>query len=114
MCRLLLDEPQVRMMNLRDPLHPVRLCRITSPVIVTLVLLAASNVVGQQASFEQQRQAAIALEQQGKNSEAEVAWRAVLAAQPNSAEAYAHIGFLEARQERYPQAIREYKKALVL
>jgi len=83
-------------------------------VIVTLVLLAASNVVGQQASFEQQRQAAIALEQQGKNSEAEVAWRAVLAAQPNSAEAYAHIGFLEARQERYPQAIREYKKALVL
>lgn len=111
---LLLDQPQVRMMTLGEKVQPLRLCRRTSLVMAALVLLAAGNVAGQQTSVEDQRQAAIVLEQQGKNAEAEVAWRAVLAAQPNSAEAYAHIGFLEARQERYPQAIREYKKALLL
>ena len=95
-------------------MQSVRFCGSTSILLAALVLLAASNVAGQQTSFEEQRQTAIALEQQGKNAEAEVAWQSVLAAQPNSAEAYAHIGFLEARQEHYSQAIHQYRKALAL
>lgn len=61
-----------------------------------------------------QRQKAIALEQQGNNAEAEAAWRAFSQAHPTSAEAYAHLGFLEARQERYAEAIFVYRKALTL
>jgi tetratricopeptide (TPR) repeat protein len=57
---------------------------------------------------------AAALEQQGKFSEAEAAWRAVLKAQPASAEAYAHLGLLEARQEHYKEAVPLYRKALAL
>jgi len=59
------------------------------------------------------RQSATSLEQEGKFSEAEAAWRAILKAQP-TAEAYAHLGFLEARQEHYKEAIPLYRKALAL
>jgi len=61
-----------------------------------------------------QRQQAMTLEQQGNLAAAETAWRAVLKAQPSSAEAYAHLGLLEARQERYKQAVPLYRKALEL
>jgi len=57
---------------------------------------------------------AAALEQQGKFPEAEEAWRAVLKAHPSSAEACAHLGLLEARQEHYKEAIPLYRKALAL
>ena len=60
------------------------------------------------------RDTAFTLEQQGKVAEAETAWRAILKAQPADAEAYAHLGFLEARQEHYKQAIPLYRKALAL
>jgi len=71
--------------------------------------------VGQnEADAPNQRQTAIALEQKGRNSDAEIAWRAVLKAQPSSAEAYAHLGFLESRQEHYTQAVLLYRKALAL
>jgi tetratricopeptide (TPR) repeat protein len=84
-------------------------------VPVLLLTVAARNCVGQTAaSAEQQRQQAIALEQQGKNTEAEAAWRSVAQAAPANAEAYAHLGFLEARQERYKEAVPLYRKALVL
>jgi tetratricopeptide (TPR) repeat protein len=59
------------------------------------------------------RQSAASLEQEGKLPEAEAAWRAVLKARP-TAEAYAHLGFLEARQEHYKEAIPLYRKALML
>jgi tetratricopeptide (TPR) repeat protein len=55
-----------------------------------------------------------ALEQQGKYPEAEAAWRAVLKGNPSSADAYAHLGLLEARQEHYKEAISLYRKALAL
>src|SRR3954467_6989286 len=72
-------------------------------------------IVGQnEADAPNQRQTAIALEQKGRNSDAEIAWRAVLKAQPSSAEAYAHLGFLESRQEHYTQAVLLYRKALAL
>ncbi|MGA8043945.1 MAG: tetratricopeptide repeat protein [Terracidiphilus sp.] len=61
-----------------------------------------------------EREQAYALEQQGKLPEAEAMWRAALKTYPNDAEAYAHLGFLEARQERYQEAILHYRKALAL
>lgn len=61
-----------------------------------------------------QRQTALALEQQGNNSEAEAAWRLVLRAHPSNPEPYAHLGLLEARQERYKEAVHFYRKALAL
>ncbi len=60
------------------------------------------------------RQAALALEQQGKNAEAESAWREILQSHPNDPEPYAHLGLLEARQEHYKEAVALYRKALAL
>ncbi|HEX4488792.1 MAG TPA: tetratricopeptide repeat protein [Terriglobales bacterium] len=59
------------------------------------------------------RQTAASLEQAGKFPEAEAAWREVLKTRP-TAEAYAHLGFLEARQDHYKEAIPLYRKALAL
>ncbi len=60
------------------------------------------------------RAAAFALEQAGKNAEAEAAWRKLAAESPSSAEPLAHIGLLEARQEHYATAVAFYRKALAL
>jgi len=60
------------------------------------------------------RDQALGLEQQGRNAEAESAWREVLKTHPASAEAYAHLGLLEARQNNLKQAIALYRKALAL
>ena len=74
-----------------------------------LVAQSASAPIGNSA-----RGQALALEQQGRNADAETAWRAVLSAHPSSAEAYAHLGLLEARQENLKTAIPLYRKALAL
>jgi tetratricopeptide (TPR) repeat protein len=80
-----------------------------------MLALTASTVAAQSASaLPNDRDAAFALEQQGKIAEAETVWRSILASHPNSAEACAHLGFLEARQEHYKQAILLYRKALAL
>jgi tetratricopeptide (TPR) repeat protein len=60
------------------------------------------------------RDNAIALEQQGRNDEAAAAWRTFLKSHPDNAEAYAHLGLLEARQQHYDQAVSLYEKALAL
>ena len=60
------------------------------------------------------RQTALELEHQGKNAEAEAAWRAFLKSNPNNPEPYGHLGLLEARQDRYKEAIPYYRKALAL
>jgi tetratricopeptide (TPR) repeat protein len=60
------------------------------------------------------RETALALEQQGKNQEAEAAWHAVLNAHPGNPEPVAHIGLLEARQGRYKEAVSYYRKALAI
>ncbi len=92
-------------------MKPAALCTFLLAVLLTLT---PSNVPAQSASASDERDAAFALEQQGKTAEAETAWRSILASHPNSAEACAHLGFLEARQEHYKQAILLYRKALAL
>lgn len=76
---------------------------------------AAVLCLGQAAQVSGlQRQTALALEQQGKNAEAEAAWRTYLKAHPANPEVYAHLGLLEARQEHYKEAVPLYRKALAL
>lgn len=84
-------------------------------VAVTMALPMADVCLGQTAATQDsERQMAIAGEQQGNYVEAETAWRAFLEAHPASAEPYAHLGFLEARQERYKLAVPLYRKAFAL
>jgi tetratricopeptide (TPR) repeat protein len=68
----------------------------------------------QPSARESQRQSALAFEEEGKVAEAEAGWRSLLSGQTNDAEAYAHLGLLEARQEHYKDAIVLYRKALSL
>jgi tetratricopeptide (TPR) repeat protein len=60
------------------------------------------------------RMQALALEQQGQTAEAEQAWKAILAGNPHNAEALAHIGLMESRQEHYADAVRFYRRALAI
>ena len=83
-------------------------------VALAALALTIPFASAQDSPAHKQREAAIAWEQAGKSAEAETAWRAVLKSQPTSAEAYAHLGFLEAQQQRYAQAIPLYRKALAL
>jgi tetratricopeptide (TPR) repeat protein len=83
---------------------------------LTMILaLAAATCLGQTtADVDNQRRKAFALEQEGKTAEAEAAWRALEKARPENPESYAHLGLLEARQQRYKQAVPLYRKALAL
>ncbi len=82
---------------------------------IVFALALAAEGLGQAArTSDPQRQAALAMEQQGKNAEAEAAWRAYLKAHPSSSEPYAHLGLLEARQEHYSEAVPLYRKALAI
>jgi tetratricopeptide (TPR) repeat protein len=78
---------------------------------VALILAGCSLLASSQSK---QRQAAISLEQQGKTSEAEVAWKAISKEQPSNPEPFAHLGLLQARQEHYSEAIEMYRKAYAL
>ena len=77
--------------------------------------LGAAVCLGQALPPTQsQRQIALTLEQQGKNVEAEAAWRVFLKTHPSNPEPYAHLGLLEARQEHYKEAAPLYRKALAM
>ena len=89
---------------------------VVCPLLLILsgLVISACHAAAQSTSNDDQLQTAIALEQQGKIPEAEAAWRAVLTSHPDRPEPYAHLGFLEARQERYQEAIPLYRKAIAL
>ena len=76
-------------------------------------LLVSAVCIGQPtAAPATLRQNALTFEQAGNSNEAEAAWKSFLAIEPKSAEAYAHLGLLEARQEHYKEAIAHYRKAM--
>jgi tetratricopeptide (TPR) repeat protein len=80
-----------------------------------VLFLTSPCLVGQTVAPPQQKRAeAIAFEQRGQLADAESAWRDVLKARPADAEAYAHLAFLAAHQERYKEAIPLYRKALAI
>ena len=90
----------------------LRLLRLALPLAVMLFFTATFSI-GQTASQQQgTRATAIAFEEQGNVTEAETAWREVLSVHPSDAEACAHLGLLEARQEHYKEAIAFYRKAI--
>ncbi|MGA7523061.1 MAG: tetratricopeptide repeat protein [Acidobacteriaceae bacterium] len=82
-----------------------------APWTLLLVLAACPYAAAPQSDA---RAAAFALEREGKNAEAEAAWRKLAAESPSNAEPLAHIGFLEARQEHYAAAVAFYRKALAI
>ncbi len=57
---------------------------------------------------------AIALEQQGKLPEAAAAWRAVTARNPHDAAAFASLGVVLSKEQKYSEAASAYKRALAL
>jgi tetratricopeptide (TPR) repeat protein len=79
-----------------------------------LVLLLFSLTISLTFAQGNPRTEALALEQQGRNPEAEQAWKSIAEADPKNPEAFAHLGLLEARQENYAAAIESYRKALKL
>jgi len=88
--------------------------RLTIVLGLTLAIAAAASQGQTAAVSEDRRQTAFALEQQGNNAEAETAWRAVLKDRPADSEVLAHLGFLEAKQEHYKDAVTFYRRALAL
>jgi tetratricopeptide (TPR) repeat protein len=81
-------------------------------VLVSLVVMPA--LMGQQEDRARIRMRALALEQQGLNAEAEQIWDGMAKADPRDAEALAHLGLLEARQEHFEAAIDYYRRAVAI
>jgi tetratricopeptide (TPR) repeat protein len=79
-----------------------------------LLAMTAVSSSAQAPTASHQRATAFDLEQAGQIAEAEAAWRSILKVHPSDAEAYAHLGLLEARQEHYSAAVPLYRKALAL
>jgi len=80
---------------------------------LVLAVLASGALVSMSGQ-EDPGQAAMALERQGRIAEAEAAWRALAKQYPARPEPLAELGLLEARQERYAEAIAWYKKAMAV
>ena len=85
-------------------------CSLAAVVLVA----AAVPSSAQPPSMNQQRTTALQLEENGQIAEAEGAWHAIIRINPSDADAYAHLGLLEARQEHYGAAVPLYRKALAL
>ena len=99
----------------RDRERKSRVKQITQLGLALMVVTMARGGWCQASGPEiNDRNAALTLEQQGKNVEAEAAWRAFSRAHPVNPEPYAHLGLLEARQEHYKKAVPLYRKALAL
>ena len=91
-----------------------RISELISTYMVAVALIAAPLLIAQQDNRAQMRLKAMALEQKGQNAEAEEIWGAIAKADARNAEALAHLGLLEARQEHYETAIDYYRRALAI
>jgi tetratricopeptide (TPR) repeat protein len=83
-------------------------------LVFALALIATTRSKAQSIDPAGMRANAIALEQRGDNAEAEQVWQALAKADPANAEAFAHLGLLEARQQRLESAIAFYRQAIAL
>lgn len=92
----------------------MKYARLKCGLAAGVLAIAAVQSGAQAPSINQQRATALELEQNGQIVEAEAAWRSVLRLHPSDAEAYAHLGLLEARQQHYGAAVPLYRKALAL
>jgi tetratricopeptide (TPR) repeat protein len=90
---------------------PYRQTRRVALNAAMMLLLAPAFFTQMAQSQQDARESAIAAERAGRNDEAEAVWQIVAKAHPTSAEPYAHLGLLEARQQHYPEAIHYYLKA---
>jgi tetratricopeptide (TPR) repeat protein len=90
--------------------------RMTIPLCMQLLWLIVCSVVAVSHAAAQTatRQDALALEQQGRNAEAEQIWSSIAERDTRNAEALAHLGLLQARQEHYDEAIADYRRALAI
>jgi len=79
--------------------------------LLSLLLMAFSGLA---LTAQNSTAAAYALEQEGKDQEAQAAWEQIAKAHPDDAEAYANLGLLEAKKENYTRAIALYRKAQAL
>lgn len=86
-------------------------CRAIFCLLPVLALGIAGSTL---AAQDRATAAAYALEQAGKDQEAQAAWEQIAKAHPGDGEAYANLGLLEAKQEHYPRAIALYRKAEAL
>jgi tetratricopeptide (TPR) repeat protein len=89
--------------------------RILSLALISFLLAApafAQNAANANAALS--RETALNMEQQGRLTDAEAAWRAILKAQPGNAEALAHLGLIASHQEDYKDAAAYYRKALAV
>jgi tetratricopeptide (TPR) repeat protein len=92
--------------------RPFASARVVYCLAVVFILLAC--LAGVAAAQGDPRQTAAQLQQEGRFTEAEAAWRAIVQTHPTDAEAYANLGLLEARQEHYKEAVLNYHKALAI
>lgn len=86
----------------------------TGRIRLRMWFLWAAMIVVPAALSQSTRQDALALEGQGRNAEAEQIWQEIAKNDPRNAEALAHMGLLEARQEHYSQAVTYYRQALAI
>ncbi len=87
----------------------------TRTLLAAALSLACAYAPGQSSSsWEQQRQAAITLQQQGQLDQAESAWQAILKSHPADADACANLGVIASQQQHYPEAVRYYRKAAAI
>jgi len=85
-----------------------------SACIVAVALVVMPFLMGQEEDRTQSRSRAMVLEKDGQNAEAERIWEGMIKGDPRDAEALAHLGLLEARQERYETAIDYYRRAMAI
>ena len=91
-----------------------RISELISTCVVVVALIEGPLLTAQEDDRAEMRLNAMSLEQKGQNTEAEEIWGAIAKADARNAEAIAHLGLLEARQEHYETAIDDYRRAIAI